>query len=252
MNFVRYGSVFGESQTVLSDDLVVSSVDLAATIFDLVGADVPANYTTDGVSWLDEVMDAVDGTATSDGSCCEQKFIDIQNSRSIVTADYQYIWRANDDVESVGGVDDYYPHTYDEQQLYDLNADPDQKVNLVTDYESFRDDDADGTLSDAITSFQSTMRDYITSTCPIEDGGCDAPSYTFCTDVVTKNYWFFGIETLDDETTASLLEQSEEKFVEDEPDCMADGATTMNYWYTMVEANAAAVYSKVTVKMEVR
>ena len=167
-------------------------MDLAATIFDLVGATVPANYTMDGISWLDEVISAVDFNVSSNYanmtmsisnvSCCDYRFIDVKNSRSIVTADYQYIWRANGNVETADGVNTFYPFTYDEQQLYDLNADPDQKVNLITEYESqsVRGDDSNDTLAIMITWFQSMMRDYVDSTCPLADGDgeCTKPAFT--------------------------------------------------------------------------
>ena len=182
LNAVRYGRVWGTDRLVLPDDFVVSNVDLAATIFDLVEAAVPNEYTMDGISWLDEVQSAINGgTTTSEDPCCELRYIDVKQSRSIVTADYQYIWRATDDVETAGGVNDLYANTYDEQQLYDLNADPDQQINLIADYESYRGDDEDGDLSSTITEFQSLMRDYIDETCPLGpgDGECVKPSYTF-------------------------------------------------------------------------
>ena len=254
MNFARYPSGFGSDKIVLSDDLVVSNVDLAATIFDLVDATVPDDYVMDGTSWLDEVMSAVDGDddTDSDGdSCCEHRFIDIKNSRSIVTAQYQYLWRANDDVEAVGGVDDFYPSAYDEQQLYDLDSDPNEKVNLIADYESFRDDDSDGSLSSTITSFQSMMKDYVESTCPREDGECDTPSYSFCTETLTKTYWFFQIETLDDATKLSILEEAEGRIEDDFPDCTVEGGEALNYWYLMTEVESSSRYSKVTLNMEV-
>ena len=199
MNFVRYPPLFGEAQSVLPDDFVVSNVDLTATIFDLVGATVPANYTMDGISWLDEVISAVDFNVSSNYanmtmsisnvSCCDYRFIDVKNSRSIVTADYQYIWRANGNVETADGVNTFYPFTYDEQQLYDLNADPDQKVNLITEYESqsVRSDNFNDTLAIMITWFQSMMRDYVDSTCPLADGDgeCTKPSFTFLSDIST-------------------------------------------------------------------
>merc|ERR1719356_1161912 len=48
INAVRYGRVWGNKQLVLADDFVVSNVDLAPTIFALIEADVPSEYTMDG------------------------------------------------------------------------------------------------------------------------------------------------------------------------------------------------------------
>ena len=210
INAVRYGRVWGTDRLVLSDDFVVSNVDLAATIFDLVEADVPTKYVMDGTSWLDEVQSAINGDDTTpEDPCCEMRYIDVKQSRSIVTAAYQYIFRANDEVETAGGVNDLYANTYDQQQLYDLNADPDEQINLIADYESYRDQDADGSLSRTITEFQSLMRDYIDETCPLgpEDAECVKPLYTFCTEIVTATVWAYDVES------------AEYQFVSDYPDC---------------------------------
>jgi len=138
----------------------------------------------DGVSWLHYVTDTVNGVNILGGPrCCDIRYIDIKNSRSIVGPEFQYIWRADDDVEHALNVDDLYPNTYDEQQLYDLEADPDQKVNLIADYEFRRGEYPDGVLSSIITFYQSTMRDYLTATCPMEEGECVMPSFTFCTEI---------------------------------------------------------------------
>ena len=210
INAVRYGSGFGTNRVVLPDDFVVSNVDLAPTIFDLVNATVPTEYMMDGISWLDEVQSAINGDDTTpETPCCELRYIDVKQSRSIVTADYQYIWRANDDVETLGDVADLYENTHDEQQLYDLNADPDQQINLITDYESYREDDSNGSLSSTITTFQSLMRDYVDETCPLAtgDGECVKPSYTFCTEILSAT------------VRASSLEDAESKFVSNYPNC---------------------------------
>merc|ERR1719266_1710469 len=143
----------------------------------------------DGISWLEDVQSIVDGTADSDdASCCDYRFIDIKNSRSIVTADYQYLWRADGQVETSGNVDTLYQCAYDEEQLYDLAADPDQQTNLIE----------DESLSSTISWFQSTMWDYLNATCPAEDGQCAMPSFTMTDDgeddampSSTENDWVY-------------------------------------------------------------
>merc|ERR1719295_2404617 len=121
----------------------------------------------DGVSFLDEVQSAIDGDNTTfEDPCCELRYIDVKYSRSIVTADYQYIFRAVADVETASDVDTYYEFAYDLQQLYDLNEDPDEQINLIALYELYREEDSDGSLSNLITSFQSMMKDYVDDICP--------------------------------------------------------------------------------------
>jgi len=237
LNFVRYPPLFGTRSVVLSDDLVVSNVDLAATIFDLAEVAVPDSYTMDGVSWLDEVTDAVNGWYSTGGGCCEYRFIDIFNSRSIMSSKYQYIWRANEEVESNNNVDDLYPNMLDEQQLYDLDADPDQKVNLIE----------DGSLSSIVTMFQSMMRDYVESTCPVVDGECLLPPLTangdvFCTEIVSVVYRFFGVQTVDEAARMDTLKSAEDRFSSDDPDC-----AVQEYFYSITKYGV----HKMKVSMEI-
>lgn len=77
--------------------------------------------------------------------------MDILYSHSMVTARYQYIWRATDDVESGDDQDLLYPYAHDAEQLYDLYRDPNQKKNLIHDVR----------LSTVIHEFEAAMREYI-------------------------------------------------------------------------------------------
>jgi len=194
----------------------------------------------DGTSWLNDVEDQIIWGVT-DGTCCEYRHIDIRNSRSIVNSEYQYIWRANDDVEK----DDLYPCTFDEQQLYDLTADPDQTINLIADYESYRDEDSSGDLSSTITMFQEMMREYVDETCPAADGVCDKPALTFCEEVV-DDYSFFHIVDLDEETTEYILAASIESFESDHPNC-----TVEQFWYNMTVSAFRTTYLKVLLDVDV-
>merc|ERR1719385_706710 len=173
-NFMRYPPLFGKTQTFLHEDLVVSNVDLAPTIFNLIDATVPEEYKMDGTSWLHAVESTIDTVAASlygGDVCCQYRFIDMYNSRSIVSADYQYIWRMNDELEANGGVTDLYVNVHDTEQLYDLKKDPNEQINVIDD-ESY---------SEVISEMQWLMREYIASTCPMEDGECLMPSdpYTY-------------------------------------------------------------------------
>jgi len=166
-SFMRYPPLFGTTQTFVHEDLVVSNVDLAPTIFDLIGATVPEQYQMDGTSWLHAVQTSVDSDSLSYGGdmCCLYRFIEMYNSRSIVSADYQYIWRSNDELETDSGVTDYYANVYDEEQLYDLTADPNEQNNVIEDI----------AYEEVITEMRLLMREYIESTCPMEEGECSMP-----------------------------------------------------------------------------
>jgi len=168
-NFMRYPPLFGKTQTFLHEDLVVSNVDTAPTIFNLIDATVPEDYHMDGTSWLHAVEATVDTVTNSEYSgdiCCEYRFVDMYNSRSIVSANYQYIWRMNGELEESGGVTDLYVNVHDTEQLYDLKTDPSEQINVI----------GDETYSEVIAEMQWLMREYIASTCPAEDGECPMPS----------------------------------------------------------------------------
>lgn len=166
----------------------MSNVDLAITIFDAVNVTKPAEYIMDGVSWLDDVVAAIEDPESAEPSCCDFRFIDIRNSRSIVSRQYQYIWRANEDVEGAQGVDDLYDNAYDLEQLYDLEADPDQETNLIERFQRYCDLD-NGSLAAAIDGFEGMMREYINTTCPLQDGQCAMPSFmrTLCEETVGQS-----------------------------------------------------------------
>merc|ERR1711879_360015 len=82
------------------------------------------------------------------------------------SANYQYIWRMNGELEESGGVTDLYVNVHDTEQLYDLKTDPSEQVNVI----------GDETYSEVIAEMQWLMREYIASTCPSEDEECPMPS----------------------------------------------------------------------------
>ena len=71
----------------MPSDFVTSNVDLAATVFDLVGITPPAGYVTDGLSYIDDVVQQIASPSTAEQSSCLYKYIDIVNSHSIVRYD---------------------------------------------------------------------------------------------------------------------------------------------------------------------
>merc|ERR1719244_1307971 len=80
LNFQRYPPLFGkDGMKTLPDDFVTSNVDLASTIFELAGVSLPSGYQMDGVSYLDDVVGAINEPSfdqVADGEAsCEYKYL---------------------------------------------------------------------------------------------------------------------------------------------------------------------------------
>jgi len=147
---------------------MVSNVDIAATVFDLTEATVPDEYVLDGVSYLDDVVATLNEPDTDLQESCRYRYIDHHMSHSIVSGQYQYIYRVTDEVDQAKGVDEMYPFCYDTEQLYDIIADPDQKVNLINDITK--------DLQQTVALFETKMRAYLDDVCPIDGpNACDMP-----------------------------------------------------------------------------
>merc|ERR1719334_1154949 len=181
INFQRYPPLFGkDGMKTLPDDFVTSNVDLAATIFQLAGAQTPSDYQMDGVSYLDDVVASLnepdfDQVADGEGSC-EYKYLDIKNSHSMVSGQYQYIFRATDSVDTMYDVDELYPNTYDLEQLYDLENDPNQKQNIFNNAPQMM------AHSEIIAKFETLMRIYVDKHCISTNGAqCVKPDLRFGT-----------------------------------------------------------------------
>jgi arylsulfatase A-like enzyme len=128
------------------DDLV-SNVDLAPTIFDLAGVDPGPEYTVDGQSFAPLL--------TGGDYERDSLFLEITTERAVVTDDgYKYIAVRHppetqervDDGEVLShwgypldadrptfGAQEYFPAYFDQDQLYDLDEDPEEQHNLVDD-----------------------------------------------------------------------------------------------------------------------
>jgi len=150
-------------------------VDLASTIFELAGVSLPSGYQMDGVSYLDDVVGAINDPSfdqVADGEAsCEYKYLDIKNSHSMVSGQYQYIFRATDSVDTMYDVDKLYPNAYDLEQLYDLQRDPDQKDNIFNDAQRMMAN------KEVISKFETLMRFYIDSHCIATNGAqCVKPA----------------------------------------------------------------------------
>jgi len=230
VNFIKYPSSFGyptDAMTVMPSEMVVSNVDLTAVFFEMVNVSKSDEYVLDGTSWLDEadavIMNSLNGSESTNWnfSCCSHRMIDIFNSHSIVTPRYQYIWRANGDVDTAKGVDELYPHTHDLEQLYDLDADPNQKSNLM----------AMVNHSAVISEFQRMMRDYVDEICAPELGECRKPSLSFCAYVDSLTFsWKIRSRKLTDAIRLEKLELAKAYVERDLPNCSSN-ASELDFWY---------------------
>jgi len=175
MNFMHYPELFNidpsEGPHLMPKDWIASNVDVVATVLDLAGVSLPEGYQMEGVSYVDDMLHHLDpdwaghveqGEGYDPHDTNQYQIIDVMNSNSIVTDRYQYIWRANEIVDDLLDVDELYPNTYDLEQLYDLYADPSEKVNVATHH----------AYKDVVTCFEEQMRDYIDSICISADGVC--------------------------------------------------------------------------------
>jgi len=198
LNFQRYPPKFGkEGPMLLPHDFVTSNVDIAPAVFHLAGITPPAEYHVDGVSYIEDVAKALadptfDQVADGDHSC-QYKFLDIKNSHSMVSGDYQYIFRATDAVESMMKVDDLYANSHDAEQLYDLQLDPNQKVNILNDAPRSMAN------SELISEFQTIMREYLDIHCIAETGAqCSKPELSFGP---SSGGYFVGFSTTEEGPT---------------------------------------------------
>jgi len=120
----------------------------------------------------------------------------------------------------------------DRKQLYDLHSDPDQKVNLIAEYESYRSSDSSGYLAAIITIFESMMADYVKSTCPMLEGECLTPSFSFCsvTDILEWSHKWSSVSSFSNSVARSKLRAAERLIEETYPDC-APNISSADYVY---------------------
>merc|ERR1712241_1549924 len=90
------------------------------------------------MGYLDDVLLALSTDIETDTEFegtgqCQYRYLDVKNSHSIVSEQYQYIFRATETVDSMDGVDTLYPDAFDLEQLYDLSMDPNQRDNIFND-----------------------------------------------------------------------------------------------------------------------
>jgi len=130
-------------------DKLVSNIDLAPTILEMCGIEKPADLQLDGKS----ILPVLEGR--EDDYRRESLFLEITTERAVVTDDgFKYIavryppeiqelvnqgkrfnhWcQPMEKSTHTMGADKLYPHYFEQDQLYDLKADPKEQKNLIGD-----------------------------------------------------------------------------------------------------------------------
>merc|ERR550525_435043 len=193
INFQRYPKIWPKEDGphILPPDFVTSNVDLAAAIFQVTEAVLPDGYQLDGEPFVTDVTQKLknsDFDQVRDGhSSCRFKFMDAQNSYSMISGDYQYFYRASDAVDTMNNVDRLYPDVHDEEQIYDLREDPSEQNNLFAERAEMEKE----SRQVVIAEFQTIMREYIDIHCIAKDGAqCLKPALKFG----MQNAGYFDIE----------------------------------------------------------
>ena len=127
-------------------DALVSNVDIVPTLLEMAGIDQPADYQTDGKSWVGLLNGRV-------SSLHESLYLEVVYQRAVVTKEWKYIAvrfpdsvnemitpdnRREFTIEGRRGQDRYqndtiFPGYYDDDQLYDLCNDRGEQHNLAND-----------------------------------------------------------------------------------------------------------------------
>merc|ERR1719229_2128048 len=163
---------------ILPDDFVTSNVDLAAAIFQVTESIVPDEYQLDGEPFVTDVTMALkdpDFDQVRDGhSSCRFKFMDAQNSYSMISGEYQYFYRASLSVDTMNDVDHLREDPSEQNNLFELQAEM-----------------AKPSRQEVIAEFQTIMREYIDIHCIATDGAqCLKPELKFG----LMNQGYFDIE----------------------------------------------------------
>lgn len=143
---------------------LVSNIDLAPTILEIAGIKPPDDLVLDGKSILPALQDKAEYKRDS-------VFLEITTERAVVTDDgFKYIavrfspeiqkeidkgvlyshWGLPIEQSNTMGTDKNFPNYYDQDQLYDLNTDPQEQKNLAKDPKH----------SERLVSMRKLLRDY--------------------------------------------------------------------------------------------
>eukprot|EP01084_Bolivina_argentea_P145785 255443_1 len=240
IQYIRYPPLFGTSGHILSDDFIVSTVDLASVIFELaninITTDLSMNYILDSKSWLNDVITHINENKTniSQPNCCEYRYQDIYNSHAVVNKDFKYIFRATSQIESDGSYSTFYKYVNDEEQLYALNIDPNEQNNQINNV----------SLSGVINQFRKQMTDYIQdAACPVDDTeNCIIPNVTpsptvsgmTCNHVIYWDTSWKGVTQFNITSNLSnYLQQGKELLVTDYSNECGNDTTGLEYAYNI-------------------
>merc|ERR1719361_830018 len=165
MQIIRYPKLF-KAGSVMPDHFITSTAHLADIIFELSKTEKDEKYVTDSVNWVQDAIDIMSGEGGMDydDEIGPYRFADMYNSHAIYSQKWKYIWRANQLFNREIGPN--YPNCADYEQLYDLENDPIEQINLIN----------DESLSSVIHKLRELMVDYIYNVaCPFQPHLCDAP-----------------------------------------------------------------------------
>ena len=104
MMSIRYLPLWKEHH-VVSDDIVVSSVDLAPLIFSVSGVNPSGDYVLDGQSWLDAVAADISGIHTT-SHCCSFRMADNDNQHVAIGPTMKYTFDACTGEEKLMNLED--------------------------------------------------------------------------------------------------------------------------------------------------
>lgn len=116
---IAHGGAFTTGKAV---DELVSLINIPATLLDCAGIEIPECYQGNSMKKL------VDGTAENWDTDVFMQISESHIGRAVRTKDWKYSVRALEEPHTVSCSDTYY-----EDYLYDLNADPHERNNLICD-----------------------------------------------------------------------------------------------------------------------
>eukprot|EP01084_Bolivina_argentea_P295679 509127_1 len=175
IQFIRYPKLFNIQNPpfIVPEEFITSEVDISAVIFEIVNQNqmmelMPPMYVLDGKSWLSDIINVIEEAEDVITRCCAERFMSIEQSHSIITRDFQYIWRATSVVE---GPIRFYSDGTDQEQLYDLTLDPNEQMNVK--------DDPNYLIT--LCEFKAKMIEYFESVAGCDDDVlCNVPDDTPC------------------------------------------------------------------------
>jgi len=171
MQILRYPKLF-RAGSVMPNHFVTSTVDLAKIIFSLSKTQINSSYVLDSTDWLQDAIDIMENRTNYVAEQDETdigpfRIVDFYNSHAVKSEKYEYIWRANALYNTESGAN--YPYTGDYEQLYDLETDPTERVNLITPFMSEH-----STLGRIVNKFRQIVTDYNHNVaCPLVE--CKVP-----------------------------------------------------------------------------